>query len=172
MKSFINNLARLQEALKHLPYDIKVELADAFDKNFDNESFFGKKWTPSKYVSKDNKRSGKARKLLNKSGGGGLRGSFKYTVNGYKILISSNKPYAAIHNEGGTINHPGGTAYFYDTKKKQLVWVRNTDPKAADLPRTKPHKIEIPQRQFIGHDKEVDKLIENEIDKVFIQIMK
>lgn len=166
MKNLITNINRLTEAFKHLPYDIKVELADAFDKNFDNSSFFGEKWTPSKYVEKQ------SHKLLNKSGGGGLRGSLKYIVTGNQIKISSNKPYAQIHNEGGTINHPGGTAYFYDTEKKKLVWVRNSDPQAADLPRTKPHKIEIPQRQFVGHHKQVDKIIENEIDLVFNQIFK
>lgn len=172
MKNFTQNLQRFKEELQHLPHDIKVELAEAFDNNFETESFFGKKWTPSKYVERENATNGKARKLLNRHGGGGLRGSFTYTVQGDSITITSNKPYAAIHNEGGNINHPGGTAYYYDSKKQQLQWVRNSNPLAQKLPRTKPHNITIPQRQFIGEHTQVTQIIENEINNLFDKIFK
>lgn len=53
--------------------------------------------------------------------------------------------YAAIHEFGGTINHPGGTAYFLDADGR-AAFVSNDDARAAYLPRTKPHSITIPER--------------------------
>jgi len=172
MKEFVAKLQQFKQALEHLPHDIKVEVAEAFDNNFENESFFGTKWTPSKYVENENKKNGKARKLLNRHGGGGLRGSFKYEVSGSTITITSNKPYAAIHNEGGNINHPGGTAFYWNGKKNQPTWVRNSNPLSAKLPRTKAHNITIPQRQFIGEHPQLNAIIENEINELFDRIFK
>lgn len=57
--------------------------------------------------------------------------------------------YALIHELGGTIKHPGGTAFFFDENEGWAVFVRNSDPKAGDLPRTKAHDITIPARPYL-----------------------
>jgi hypothetical protein len=58
-----------------------------------------------------------------------------------------NIDVAATHEFGMTLNHPGGTAYF--VRDGKAVFVSNEAAAGKDLPRTKPHKIDIPQRSFI-----------------------
>ena len=61
---------------------------------------------------------------------------------------STDADYARIHELGGVINHPGGTAYFI-REDGMAVFVSNKDPRAADLPKTKPHQIVMPARPFL-----------------------
>lgn len=70
-------------------------------------------------------------------------------VEGYSIIgtIGTNVEYARIHEEGGTIHHPGGTAYM--ATPDGVRWVRNDNPLASRLPRTRAHDIPIPQRAFL-----------------------
>jgi len=60
--------------------------------------------------------------------------------NSAMVSVDTNQiPYAAIHNFGGTIQHPGSNkfqAFEYDGGMV-FTW------------KTKPHKIRIPQRQFM-----------------------
>ncbi len=159
MKQFDKLIITIEE----LPSDIAVLAADEFDKNFERQSFFGEEWKPSKYV----KKQGRTKILILR---GNLRRSIKHKVTGPTITFSSNVPYANIHNSGGVINHPGGTAYIYDKKKKKSIWIPNRNA-TADMPRTKPHKIPIPKRQFIGEhqklEKQIEKYILNEIETQF-----
>lgn len=61
--------------------------------------------------------------------------------------------YGVLHEKGGTIAHPGGTAY--RIVKGRAVFVSNEKAKAyftktgKELPRTKPHSITIPKRPFL-----------------------
>jgi phage gpG-like protein len=64
-----------------------------------------------------------------------------YGIVGY----GADVPYAAIHEFGGTIHHPGGTAFFID-KSDVMHFVSNASALAAKLPRTKPHDIPMPER--------------------------
>ncbi|WEK00597.1 MAG: hypothetical protein P0Y59_02580 [Candidatus Sphingomonas phytovorans] len=56
--------------------------------------------------------------------------------------------YALMIEVGGTIQHPGGTAYFIGSDG-MAKFVSNDDPKAAGLPRTKPHEIVIPAHPYL-----------------------
>jgi phage gpG-like protein len=58
-------------------------------------------------------------------------------------------PYAKIHEYGGTINHPGGTAYFVSALLGRTFFVSNASAIAASLPRTQPHSIEMPERSYM-----------------------
>jgi hypothetical protein len=64
------------------------------------------------------------------------------------IWGSMDNDYALIHELGGTINHPGGTPYFLGDDGK-AVFVSIKDPRAASLPKTKPHVIVIPPRPYL-----------------------
>lgn len=77
--------------------DISVELADEFDRNFEREAFFNERWARRKHNDDE------SRGLLAQSGT--LRRSIKKeaTTTGHSVVFSSSVPYAAIHNEGGTI---------------------------------------------------------------------
>jgi hypothetical protein len=57
---------------------------------------------------------------------------------------------AATHEFGGTINHPGGTAYKTIALPGQIkaVFISNSEADSFDR-RTKPHSIKIPQRPFM-----------------------
>lgn len=130
------------------------------------QSFFGEPWAPSKYVERENLSAGKKRNILQKNGY--LRKSLQYELDGQSIIFSSNMPYAQIHNEGGKISHPGGTA-FYKKKDGELRWVSNAKAAGKNYARTKAHEITIPQRQFIGQHAVLDKEIQQLIDEVLKQ---
>lgn len=70
-------------------------------------------------------------------------------VEGYDVIgtVGTNVEYAAIHEYGGTIHHPGGTAYM--ATPDGLRFIRNDNPLSGRLPRTRAHDIPIPQRAFL-----------------------
>ncbi|MFT4056182.1 MAG: phage virion morphogenesis protein [Novosphingobium sp.] len=85
------------------------------------------------------------------------------------VEVSSNAPYAAIHEFGGTIKHPGGTPYFMRDGK--AVFVGNSGYGAFHtLPKTKPHDIEMPARPYMGpardaKRKEVTALVQKAVNR-------
>ena len=78
----------------------------------------------------------------------GLVGSITNArVGTLRWAAGTNKEYAKIHEFGGVINHPGGTAYIMiDGTKFQPVHNRNAKPW---MKRTKPHAINMPARPFM-----------------------
>lgn len=57
-------------------------------------------------------------------------------------------PYARIHEYGGQINSPGGTAYIY--KNGRPAFISNAAAAAMSwLPRTGPHIINMPERSYM-----------------------
>jgi phage gpG-like protein len=97
-----------------------------------------------------------------------LRGSIHGEVRdlGDKIegITGTNVVYARIHEYGGTINHPGGTAYFFNGSR--CVFARNDSLFAQIMKRTKAHKIPIPERSFLRSSlREMRPTIINEYEK-------
>lgn len=83
-----------------------------------------------------------------KNGGAGLAGSIVNTrVGKLKWAFGTNLDYARIHELGGTINHPGGTAYKIVGPGK-AAFVSNANA-TANMKRTKPHPIVMPARPFL-----------------------
>ena len=80
---------------------------------------------------------------------GVLRNNIETTRAGVlKVHVTSSAPYAAIHEFGGTINHPGGTPYFM--RDGLAVFVGKSGHGAYHgLPLTKPHKITMPDRPYM-----------------------
>jgi phage gpG-like protein len=75
---------------------------------------------------------------------------FKVSVDGDKYVVEYGinldvVPYAAIHEFGGTINHPGGTPY--RVIDGRTVFVRKSEGKG--LRKTQPHEIKIPARPYL-----------------------
>lgn len=60
-------------------------------------------------------------------------------------------PYAHIHEYGGVINHPGGTAFFMSALLGRAFFVSNASyiANARALPRTQPHTINMPERSYM-----------------------
>lgn len=72
--------------------DIRVELSDEFDRNFERKGFFNNKWQP---VQKEPKIGSL---MLRTSF---LRNSIQSTRQGFRLVWKSSAPYASVHNEGG-----------------------------------------------------------------------
>lgn len=90
------------------------------------------------------------RRILNRVTGQLIRSVFvdQPTEEGDGIVVtfgSRGVPYAAIHEFGGTIKHPGGTHYFIKDDGT-AVFVRKTIGGSLGLPVTRPHDIKIPAR--------------------------
>lgn len=163
------------QLLQNILNDLRVELTEEFDRNFERKAFFSKKW-------KDRKLDGNG-SLLNVKGGGGLRGSLKATVSGRGLRFTSSLPYAQIHNEGGKIKITPKMQRFFWAKyyeysgavsfKKTGTQGQNKRniklSKEAELYKSLALKkvgdyIVIPKRQFIGHAPEVDKAVKDVIE--------
>lgn len=68
-----------------------------------------------------------------------------------RVFSNASVKYAAIHEFGGVIEHPGGTAYF-PNKAGLIRFISNAAAENLDeltLPRTRPHDIPMPERSFL-----------------------
>lgn len=172
-----------KEVIRKSLQDISVELADEFDRNFQRKSFFRKPWQRRKF--NDGRGS-----LLIRSGE--LRRSISEPrLSGNGLQFSSALPYAEIHNSGGEIRVTARMkAYFWKryyetsgklgytakgekrkTKKNLAISAEAEFYKAMALKRTG-STITIPQRQFIGEDPEVGKLISRIVNENIKQFFK
>lgn len=89
---------------------------------------------------------------------GGKAASLTYD-NGMSVL-----DVAVVNQFGADINHPGGTPYIKEMTGNGLSsmggaeykvrFVKKDDPRAARLPKTKPHRINIPARPFMDQGTE------------------
>lgn len=131
------------EQLKHaILEDMRVELADEFDKNFDRKAFFTEKWE---------KRAHDYPKGSLLMVTGTMRRSIKAAIKGSGVRFTSAVPYTTIHNEGGK-----GT--------KQVRQHARTSRKGKQYT-VKAHtrKFNMPQRQFIGDSKRTQEIIKGVI---------
>jgi len=91
------------------------------------------------------------------------------------IQINVNTPYAAIHQFGGIINHPGGTPYIFVDLGK-AVFIKKTTAeklkqKGTKVYYTKPFTIKIPPRPYITlSPSDVEEIIQLIYDKVLNNI--
>ncbi len=165
--------------IKKLISDIKVELSDEFDQNFERKAFFNQKWPSTKITN----RKGS---LMMRSGS--LRRSISSKLTGNKISYQSSVPYASVHNEGGEIK--------VTAKMKKYFWAmyykssnaisknKKGNSKRKDTLTSEARKwknlalmpigktIKIEQRQFIGDHPKVKKLIEGVTKENLIHINK
>lgn len=177
--------------------DIKVEAADEFDKNFNDQAFFNDKWARRKY------NDDKSRGLLVQSGT--LRRSITAKVTDRdSVLFQTTVPYAKIHNEGGTITvtsrmkkyfwwkyitivgskrPKAGTATTYSERfqRKKNGELRNNKRNRELTEEAKFYKymamkktgdkISIPKRQFIGNHPDLEKLLKEIAEKNAIELI-
>lgn len=175
----------LDTCIQTILNDLRVELLDEFDKNFERGSFFGSaKWPKSA-------RPGAKTPLIDS---GALRRSIRGTVGRNSVAFSSSLPYASIHNTGGTLTvttkmkryfcakyieatgkttktKSGQTA---NTKRNRTLSAAAQFYKAMALKKTG-SKIKIPQRQFLGHHQSLEAptkaIIERNIEELVRQTL-
>ena len=165
--------------------DIRVELGDEFDRNFERQGFFSEAW--------------QRRKSPLRPGGhilvdtGALRRSVKSRSSASSITFYSDLPYASIHNDGGEIRVTARMKrYFwarYYGARGSFGWRKNgtrrNDKKNRQLTTEaefwkamalmKVDKtIKIPRRRFLGASPEVEaavrEIIEENLNEYFNNI--
>lgn len=166
---------------KNILNDLKVELSDEFDRNFERKAFFDKKWPVTKTVA-GNKGS-----LMLRTGAG--RRSIHATIEGHNIAWRSSLPYMGIHNEGGEITVTAQMIKFFwamyykvtgALSKTKGGAVSNNQRNAGlskeaaiwkALALMKPgEKIKIPERRYIGNHPLVDAAINRVVDENVQQV--
>jgi phage gpG-like protein len=137
-------LDNLRANLKKQAAQVVAEKAVAYYKlSFTRKSWDGQPWQAVKNEPKRGSLMVRSGKLM-----ASIR-PILVTIEKIRIRAGSPQvPYAQIHQEGGTINHPGGTPYFFDKKKNKAIFVSKKN--GANLPVTRPHKIPMPRRQYMG----------------------
>lgn len=128
------------------------------------------------------------------SGRNHLFSSITYKPGQAEVTLENNTPYAAIHNDGGTINVP------VTAKMKRFAWAKYyeasgkkrtkngktrsrrkplTDNEVAEaeawkrlaLTKKTSLRITIPQRQFMGDSRELREKLQQMIEKELMEIM-
>ena len=131
--------------------DMRVELSDEFDRNFERKAFFSDKWKPRAH---DYSRGS----LLVVSSA--MRRSAQGQVSGDGVRFSSSLPYATRHNEGGKITVTAKMKrYFWAQfiKTKNEAWRRMALMKVGKV-------ITIPERRFIGDGPDTQRIIREVIE--------
>lgn len=156
--------------------DLRVELSDEFDQNFERQAFFSKAWT--------------RRKSPTRPGGhilvdtGALRRSIQSRTTENSIIFETTLPYAAIHNDGGEI--------IVTKKMKRFFWAKYYETtgsfgrKKDEGPRKDKrttqlsteaefwkflalmkvgNAIQIPRRRFLGTSPEVEQIVREIIEE-------
>lgn len=130
--------------------DMRVELSDEFDANFERKAFFSDKWKPRAH----NYPRGSL--LLVSSA---MRRSAQGQVSGDGVRFSSALPYTTLHNEGGTIIVTAKMKrYFWAQfmKTKDEAWRRMALMKVGKV-------INMPERRFIGDGPDTQRIIRDVI---------
>jgi phage gpG-like protein len=150
--------------LNNILDDVQVDLTQEFDRNFERQAFFDRKWPSARHANSRGsalQRTGALRKSI-----GSKRGSSG-------ISWTSPLPYATIHNEGGQIEVTKKMksffwAMFYKThgaitkgksKRNERMTGEAAKFKAMALLKVGT-MLDIQQSQFIGWHPEVDRHIE------------
>lgn len=123
--------------------DIRVELSDEFDRNFQRKAFFTRKWPPRKHIN----RKGTLLLVTGK-----LRRSIRCTVGNDSVTWETSEPYAAIHNYGGIVY----------VKPHHRTIHRNGK---AIRQQVKGYSYKMPRRQFLGDHEKVRKAARQVIEK-------
>lgn len=132
-----------EQLKRNILSDMRVELTEEFDRNFERKAFFTKKW--KKRANPDAKGS-----LLIVTGT--LRRSIKSEVKGNGVRFTSAVPYAQIHNEGGKGQKPV-KGHTRRSKKGKVYRVR-----------AHTRNFQMPQRQFVGDGKRTQEIIKGVIN--------
>lgn len=165
-----------QKIIRNILRDIRVEMGDEFDKNFERQAFFNEAWERRKSPTRLGDRA-----LVDT---GGLRRSIRVRETDSSIIFWTDHPAAAIHNEGGDI--------VVTTKMKKFFWhkyyeatgafgrrkdgIRRNDMRTVRLSteaefwkwmalKKAGSVIHIPKRKFMGTGPEVEKAVREIVEE-------
>lgn len=162
--------------VKRILKDIRIELGDEFDRNFERQAFFSEAWARRRSPI----RPGRA--ILTDTGQ--LRRSVRSKTTENSITFYTDLPYAAIHNEGGEIQVTAKMKRFFWHKYYEATgsFGRKKNGKKRNDKRTRQltteaefwkfmalkkegTTIKIPKRQFLGKSPEVEKAVREIVEE-------
>ena len=150
-----------QQLFSQLLKDIRIELNEEFDRNFERKAFFNTAW-------KQNRRG---TPILIASGM--LRKSLRSQIIGNSIRWESSIEYADIHNEGGTITVTPKMKGFF-RYKMVINYAKGSKVQSPEYQlwlslAKKPvgSQIVMPKRQFIGDHPVVHQCVKDVTDEWF-----
>ena len=166
----------VQKIIRNILNDVRVELSDEFDRNFERQAFFNEAWQ---------RRSSPTR-----PGGsilidtGKLRQSISSRTTDSSITFCSTLPYAAIHNDGGEIKVTARMKRFFWHKYNEATGSfgrkkngeRRNDKRTVQLSTEaefwkhmalmkEGKSIKIPRRRFLGASPEVEQAVKDIIEE-------
>jgi phage gpG-like protein len=165
---------KIQQAMKMIENDVPeiigVEGINHFKDSFQNEGFTDKNL--EKWKSRKTKRmSRNDQKVLSDSGE--LADSIEYRIEGNAVVFFTDKPYAQIHNEGGTITVTDQMRRFFWAKHYEASEAEQEDIANQWLGMALSETLKIEKRQFIGDSAQlflkIDAKVIRELDKIFKQ---
>ena len=144
----------IQKIIRNILNDIRVEMGDEFDRNFERQAFFSEAW--------------QRRKSPTRPGGsilidtGTLRQSISSRTTENSITFFTTLPYAAIHNDGGEIK--------VTKKMKRFFWAKYYETSGAEFWKymalmKEGKSIKIPRRRFLGVSPEVEKAVRDIVEE-------
>lgn len=162
----------LNEFHQNIIKDVKTELMDEFDRNFERKAFFDKRWDNNILI---NRRGSMMARTNN------LRRGYRAKIEGEKIAFSNSLPYASIHNEGGEIKvttkmkkyfwamyYQAAGSITYSIKTKEMAKTKRNEKLSIEANQFKAlalmpigKKIKIPERRVIGDHPKVKEIITN-----------
>ena len=166
----------VQKIIRNILNDIRIDLTDEFDRNFERQAFFSEAW--------------QRRKSPTRPGGsilvdsGRLRQSISSRTTENSITFFTNEPYAAIHNDGGEIRVTAKMKRFFWHKYYEATGSfgrkkngeRRNDKRTIQLSTEAEfwkfmalmkvgRTITIPRRRFLGTSPEVEQTVREIIEE-------
>ncbi len=177
-KQFERFVKKTENALKKFPVLAAQEAVNFFQDSFNQQGFSGtvqEAW-PKRKTDKTKRDSGRA--ILVKSGRT-KRSIRKFKADWSGVIVGTDVPYAAIHNEGFHGTEHVSAHFRISTRKKITRYKKNGQASTAKNAFTrvkgtghevKAHsrKMNMPRRRFIGESPYLNK----RIDRVFLKELK
>lgn len=166
---FEEPLKRLEEAVKEAsPVILRKMGTHAVNfahENFEKEGFQGASFEPWAPRKKETRKT-KGKKILTNTAQ--LRNNTHFNIEGDSVVIRNNVPYAKIHNEGGTIDHPERSQVMNFKRgrggKLKLGKIQTLSQRNKIVAQAKAtvgaHSTSMVKRQFIGYSPVLNKRIE------------
>ncbi len=166
----------VRRVMRNILEDIRVELGEEFDKNFDRQAFFSESWQRRKSPGR------KDGALLIDSGD--LRKSILSRTTEDSITFYTTLPYAEIHNDGGEIVVSKRMKGYFWHKYQEAVgaFTRKKDGTVGNSKRNRKlseyadfykamalkkvgSTIKIPRRRFLGTSPEVEAMVRDIVER-------
>lgn len=169
----VKDMQKSAEVIQAMVTTMGIYAVNHYKKSFIDGGFTDE--TLEVWKKRKSKRDNEGRAILVKTGA--LKRSITYRKLGrYQVRITSNKPYAVIHNEGGTINKKQRSHILNFSSsggfQRQRTRKQRNETAYSQKVEIGAHSIKMPKRQFVGYSGQLARKIEKKLDSNLRQIFK